>query len=371
MSSGEKAQSSQVDVVALVCTPPQTLPNYILTRRHQTQSIVDDSLFSVIHDLVLQTHRREKMLLQTLHPTTRLPICPSCNLPRLLDPPLAQSTPSKSTQYCTHIPWSTRPGYDIYGNPFPVAGSDKPPTKKERERMKAETNAAKNGKGQDGTPGSQENNGTAPPSPTADSQPNIGGPIDKKAAKVGERLKGGTYIPWHTCPSCKRSLLITRFAQHLEKCLGIGGRGAARNARMNTNGSNGSPLGSRPGTPVPGGRSKSGDVEDNDEDDSKSGNVRKKVLKRGLKQSLKKEEKASKLANGKIAASNAKRPPKSESIRSEKRDRDDQDEDEDGTPLRKRIKMQRVGSTASLQTSIAGEESIDGSFVDENDSGDD
>lgn len=47
------------------------------------------------------------------------------------------------------------------------------------------------------------------------------------------------------------------------------------------------------------------------------------------------------------------------------------DDDEDGTPLRKRMKMQRVGSTASLQASIAGEESVDGSFVDDNDSAND
>lgn len=334
----------------------------------QTQSVVNDCLLSVIHDLVLQTHRREKMLLQTLHPATRLPICPHCNLPRLLEPPLAQSVPGKNTQYCTHIPWSTRAGHDIYGNPFPVAGSDKPPTKKERERLKAESGSGKNGKGtsHDGTP-----DGTAPPSPTADNQPNVAGPVDKKAAKVGERLKGGTYVPWHTCPSCKRSLLITRFAQHLEKCLGIGGRGAARAARMNTNGISGSPLGSRGGTPTPGSRaSKNGDVDDDDDDDSKPGGVRKKVLKRGLKQSLKKEDRPSKLGNGKASPASAKKPSKGDG-KSEKRDRDDMDDDEDGTPLRKRMKMQRVGSTTSLHTSIAGEESVDGSFVDENDSADD
>ncbi|KAG9519389.1 hypothetical protein KCU71_g5468, partial [Aureobasidium melanogenum] len=311
-----------------------------------TQSVINDCLYTVIHDLVLQTHRREKLLLRTVDPNTGLPICPSCNLPRLLDPPLANVNPPKKIQYCTHIPWSTRPGHDIYGNPFPVAGSDKPPTKKERERMKAESNASKE-------------NGTAPPSPSAE-QPNTGGPVDKKAAKVGERLKGGTYIPWHTCPSCKRSLLITRFAQHLEKCLGIGGRGA-RAARLN-NANGASPLGSRGGTPTPNSRgSKNGD-EDEDEDDDKSGGVRKKVLKRGLKESMKKDVKGSKLG---------KRPGKSDS-KTDKRERDELGDDEDNTPLRKRMKLQRVGSTASLQTSIAGEESVDGSFVDDNDSaGDD
>jgi hypothetical protein len=179
--------------------------------------------------------------------------------------------------------------------------------------------------------------------------------VDKKAAKVGERLKGGTYIPWHTCPSCKRSLLITRFAQHLEKCLGIGGRGA-RAARVNANAA--SPLGSRGGTPTPNSRaSKNGDEDDDEDEDDKSGGVRKKVLKRGLEKSLKKDVKGVKLG---------KRPGKTD-----KRERDELGDDEDNTPLRKRMKMQRVGSTASLQASIGGEESVDGSFVDENDSADD
>lgn len=133
----------------------------------------------------------------------------------------------------------------------------------------------------------------------------------------------------------------------------------------------GSPQGSRGGTPTPGSRaSKNGDLDDDDDDDSKPGGVRKKVLKRGLKQSLKKEDRPSKLGNGKASPASAKKPSKGD-VKSEKRDRDDMDDDEDGTPLRKRMKMQRVGSTTSLHTSIAGEESVDGSFVDDNDSADD
>ena len=121
-------------------------------------------------------------------------------------------------------------------------------------------------------------------------------------------------------------------------------------------------MGSRGGTPTPNSRgSKNGD-EDEDEDDIKSGGVRKKVLKRGLKESMKKDVKGS----GKLG----KRPGKSDA-KSDKRERDELGDDEDNTPLRKRMKLQRVGSTASLQTSIAGEESVDGSFVDDNDSGDD
>lgn len=112
-----------------------------------------------------------------------------------------------------------------------------------------------------------------------------------------------------------------------------------------------------------GGRSKSGDASVDEDDDNKAGGMKKKILKKGLKQNLKNQDKP-RSANGKTA----KRPPKWDA----KRERDEQDDDDDdGTPLRKRMKLQRVGSTASLQTSIAGEESIDGSFVDGDDSGND
>lgn len=270
------------------------------------------------------------------------------------------------------MPWSTKAGHDIYGNPFPVAGSDKPPTKKEREaRLKAEsTPTGKNGRPKDnGTPGSEAHNGTAPSSPGSEQVNTAGGPVDKKAAKVGERLKGGTYVPWHTCPSCKRSLLITRFAQHLEKCLGIGGRNAARNAaRINAGGSigTGTPGGSRSGTPVPGGR-KSGDpaADDDEDDDPKAGgNVRKKLLKRGLKAG----GGAGKSGSGPTSAGGGAKAAtgKLASVGKEKRERTENDEEEDATPLRKKLKMQRVGSTVSLGTvSTAGDESVDGSFQDE------
>lgn len=324
-------------------------------------------MITVIHDLVLQTHRKEKLLLHHLDPKTNLPLCPSCNLPRLLDPPLAISQPAKNQQYCSHVPWSTRPGFDIYNNPFPVPGSDKPPTKKEREaRLKAETgtptSGKKNGNSKDGsgTPASQEQNGTAPPSPSAGDQPNTAGPVDKKAAKVAERLTKGAYIPWHTCPSCKRSLLITRFAQHLEKCLGIGGRQAGRLARLNAAGTaNGTPVGSRSSTPVPGrerSRNGNGDGGGSEEDEiAKPGGVRKKVLKKGLKQGLSRREEKGAGSAGKRGE--GKRLGKGDAKR-------ERDEDEDATPVRKKMRLQRMGSQASVQTSRSQKEgSVDESFL--------
>ena len=133
-----------------------------------TERVVNDCLFTVIHNLVLETHKKEKELLQTLDPETNLPLCQKCGLPRLLDPPLAISRPTKSTQYCSAIPWSKKPGHDIYGNPFPVAGSDKPPTKKEREaRAKAEREERKNG-GKN-----KDKDKDEPDSPSKDEGPNL------------------------------------------------------------------------------------------------------------------------------------------------------------------------------------------------------
>ncbi|GAB7345532.1 hypothetical protein MBLNU457_3847t1 [Dothideomycetes sp. NU457] len=335
----------------------ETLRDDDITLASFAQSVLNDCLYSVIHDLVIQTHEKEKKLLQTLDPKTLLPLCPNCSLPRLLDPPLAISKPDKTTQYCSAVPWSRKPGHDIYGNPFPVAGSDKPPTKKEREaRARAEKEERKNAKN---TPSKNDDD-------DKDDGPNIaGGPVDKKAAKVDQRLKDGTYIPWHTCPNCKRSLLITRFAQHLASCLGIGGR--ARNAARasmggGSVGSGATPGGSRAGTPT--GSRKGLDDEDEDSDDvKKASSVRKQVLKKqGLKAGMGKAEGTAKKTNlvkkGKADANG------------EKRDREE-DEDET-TPVRKKMKLQRQMSLAS--TGTAGDlsqmsvdadldESVDGSFV--------
>ena len=343
-----------------------------------SQHVLNECLYTVIHDLVLQTHQKEKQLLQTLDPKTQIPVCQNCSLPRLLDPPLSISRPDKSTQYCSAVPWSRRPGHDIYGNPFPVAGSDKPPTKKEREaRAKAEREERKNSNNKKDTP-------NADPSSPKDEGPNIaGGPVDKKAAKVDQRLKDGTYIPWHTCPNCKRSLLITRFAQHLASCLGIGGRARAAARASTAAGSvgSGTPGGSRAATPLPGSgaRGRDGADDDSDSDDvKKGGNVRKKLLKKGLKNSASlgnvggggKPEfvKPSKLAVSNKDAKMGKIPRSGGDLlgaSGEKRERDvDDDDSNTGTPVRKKVKVQRQMSMASVgDMSVDGEESVDGSFV--------
>lgn len=173
--------------------------------------------------------------------TTPEIICPHCKLPRLMHPIMGKGmqNPDLTREYCMLYPWVQRSGHDVYGNPFPT---DMAKSKKERELIKQQQKNQE--KESVGTPGSQDTD-------------MAGG--DTKEIKLNTGGKPASYIPWHTCPNCKRSLLITRFAQHLEKCLGISGRQSSRNAMAKLAGQNGSgsglgntPLGSRMGTPVPG-----------------------------------------------------------------------------------------------------------------------
>ncbi|KAK7629062.1 hypothetical protein IWX48DRAFT_236781 [Phyllosticta citricarpa] len=175
--------------------------------------------------------------------TTPEIICPCCKLPRLMYPIAGAGAqmPDLSKNYCNRHPFVSRPGHDIYNNPFPT---DMAKTKKERELIKRQE--------KDNTPGSQDTEGGT----------GAEGATNSQLSKLAAGGKPASYIPWHTCPNCKRSLLITRFAQHAEKCLGISGRQSSRNAMAKLNnhgtGSANTPLGSRVGTPVPGGTSSQG-----------------------------------------------------------------------------------------------------------------
>ncbi|KAK1094442.1 hypothetical protein LTR48_000317 [Friedmanniomyces endolithicus] len=320
------------------------------------ERILQDQFQRLIHNTLITQHRAHKLLLASLDPTS------------------LRGTPSSSSseiQYCERRPWSRRPGHDIYDNPFPKAdATGRPPTKKEREAQAAK---AKNGtNGIEGTPASEENgsgaqNGTGPPSPSEadEEQERKLEKGEKKASKIDEKLKKGEYVPWHTCPSCKRSLLITRFAKHLEQCMGLSGRQASRNAMARIQGS--TPAGSRQGTPGVGqegggGRQAGGGAErdeDEDEEGVKGGKMHKKVLKKSLANKLKKERGA----NGKGGKGAAKRPPGGGStVRSspalsqaEKRDADEMlgsneanEDDEDTIHIQKRQKMSRISSIASM-----------------------
>jgi ribonuclease P/MRP protein subunit POP1 len=173
-----------------------------------------------------------------------------------------------SRQYCTLHPFIRKPGHDIYGNPFPV---DAGKSKKEREALRKLERQEK-----DNTPGS------------ADTGADGDGQVDAAAVrKLMAGGKGASYIPWHTCPNCKRSLLITKFAQHLEKCMGIGGRSArnAAAARLSgINGStNGSTQGSRTGTPTPSQTNGKRHAEDDDDDEPPKKKVKKEKKEKKYK----------------------------------------------------------------------------------------
>ncbi|KAK3673105.1 hypothetical protein LTR78_006945 [Recurvomyces mirabilis] len=370
--------------------------------------VFEDALQRIIHNTVIQQHRAHKLMLASLDPTSKLPHCKTCRLPQQLDPPLAPrvrgvtTEPSSSTQYCERRPWARRPGHDIYDNPFPKAdATGRPPTKKEREAAKAKVT--------DGTPASEEaggQNGTGPPSPSENGEITTK-KGEKKASKIDEKgmystvrhpdltqytnfvlLKSGTYVPWHTCPSCKRSLLITRFAKHLEQCMGLSGRAASRNAMQKMSST---PGGSRAGTPAPNGsHDKNGAGDDEDEDElavKGSGSMKKKLLKKSVNIKMKKDKErmngTSKANGSKLAA---KRPPSSNASRTspapsqlasaDKRDRDEMllgdegDEDEGAIRVAKRQKLSRVGSTASLisaggSVGMERQESQNSSFVDD------
>jgi hypothetical protein len=192
--------------------------------------------------------------------------CPHCKLPRLLFPATgvgARLPDDTNQQYCTLHPFIQKAGHDIYGNPFPIDQTNK--TKRERELIKKAEKAER-----ENTPGSQDTNEEVVTSESFMKRIMAGG-------------KPASYVPWHTCPLCKRSLLITKFAQHLEKCLGIGGR-AARNtaaARLSgMNGStNGSVQGSRVGTPTPSSQGNSKKDADDDDDEAPP---KKKAKKDGM-----------------------------------------------------------------------------------------
>lgn len=200
--------------------------------------------------------------------------CHHCKLPRLLYPVTgagAKIPKDPNGTYCNLHPFIRKSGHDIYGNPFPIDQTNK--TKRERELIKKQEKADR-----DGTPGSQDTNDDS-----------VNGELFVRRMLAGG--KPASYVPWHTCPLCKRSLLITKFAQHLEKCLGIGGRAARNTAAARLSGMNGSASGSvqgggggsRMGTPTPssqGGR-RDPDPEASEEDAETFLPPKKKVKKDG------------------------------------------------------------------------------------------
>ncbi|PWY83514.1 hypothetical protein BO70DRAFT_395946 [Aspergillus heteromorphus CBS 117.55] len=137
--------------------------------------------------------------------TTKEVICPDCRLPRLLYPSTgvgARPPPDPYREYCQKQPMISKPGHDVHGNPFA--------TDKLNPKKKKQTNTSN-------TPAS------SPPT-TPDSS------FNKQAAP--EKVS----FPTVKCPNCPRYFVVTRVAQHLDRCLGLSGRQTNRNKTPMENG---------------------------------------------------------------------------------------------------------------------------------------
>ncbi|EEP79660.1 predicted protein [Uncinocarpus reesii 1704] len=223
-----------------------------------TRHILDDTIYNIIHDIVAKVHREEKMARATsaviavrqlaekdahasgdaaegqhsmaapngggLNPakvetdaavydggrvylkgnplvTTKEILCPNCQLPRLLYPLFgegARPPPDSNKQYCRKLPPVRMPGRDVHGNPFSV------------ERI---TKKKKNQGTDNNTPAS---------SPPATAEPS-------SAPNSFKLLPDKMYVPTTKCPNCPRYFLVTKSAQHLDRCLGITTRQSSRN----------------------------------------------------------------------------------------------------------------------------------------------
>ncbi|KAL4912212.1 hypothetical protein BDW62DRAFT_26407 [Aspergillus aurantiobrunneus] len=137
--------------------------------------------------------------------TTKEIICPDCRLPRLLYPVTgvgARPPPDPYREYCQKQPLISKPGHDVHGNPF---ATDKLNSKKKKQTNTSNTPAS------------------SPPT-TPDSS-------FKQAAP--EKVS----FPTVKCPNCPRYFVVTRVAQHLDRCLGLSGRQVNRNKTPQDNGS--------------------------------------------------------------------------------------------------------------------------------------
>ncbi|KAF8540055.1 hypothetical protein BDD12DRAFT_804821 [Trichophaea hybrida] len=217
-------------------------------------AIFSDLLSNLTHDLVLQSHRAEKLLRTQQHqhalhlsalsspssadaantsnnepkmppgnPLNTVPkelFCTRCHLPRHTPETLAMGTITTETgekkKFCAKLPWQNVRGHDIYGNPFPNPSA----TVKKGATAKKEQ---------------QQGGGAAGDSPSSI--------IDEAPIKVGK----GSGIVYFKCTSCdNEKIASSRYASHLEKCLGLSGRKSSRAAmqKMNSNGgsNSGSPM---------------------------------------------------------------------------------------------------------------------------------
>ena len=204
-------------------------------------SVLDDSLYNIISDIVLRTHRDEKLgRMQSaaitavqareqsradlvpgeepasitsqgatiseenriyLHgnPLINAPeiLCLTCRLPRLNYPTTGKGSRSVTNlkKYCPKHPYINKDGCDIYGKPLAIEKLSKKKVAKEK---------VKNGSASGSDSGNEDNS---------------------------KKEKSTTAMPSAKCPTCTRYLYFSRIAHHLERCSGIGGRASSRTAK--------------------------------------------------------------------------------------------------------------------------------------------
>ncbi|RDL41018.1 Uncharacterized protein BP5553_00997 [Venustampulla echinocandica] len=247
-------------------------------------SILDDIVYNIIHDIVLKTHREEKMAKGTSaailveqkatqtappsddsnsasdHPPHKVEIdsaiyedgkvylkgnplkmateviCPKCHLPRLLYPTDGSGArkPDPGREYCKKRPFIEKPYHDIYGQTFQMEGPGR--GKKKKDMINPLLQSAK-----ENTPsGSQDSPASSPP--------------------PGEGPAKPISFPHAKCHNCNTFLPIKRMNNHMIKCIGGGGRDSSRAALLKIQNGNGNgsqngntPPGSRNSTPAPAG----------------------------------------------------------------------------------------------------------------------
>jgi hypothetical protein len=342
-----------------------------LTPHPQAKSILDDIMYNIIHDIVLKTHRDEKMARAASaaivieakaaetdpnagedssvsesnhHVETDAAIynngevylkgnplktiteinCPKCGKPRLLHPTDGNRArrPEPGVDYCKKHPYIEKDYHDVYGQTFQPDGPGRGKKKKDMvDPLKLQQAKAS------GTPnGSQDSPGTSPPSGDGPAKP--------------------IAFPHAKCHNCGTFLPIKRMNNHMAKCMGGGGRDSSRTALWKIQNGNGNgsqngatpPPGSRNGTPAPSNlsnnkRSSPNKRDRDDEFDSDSSpqkKPKKNLIKKSATNKLKelKAPKMSKSASQQREASNLsfeEKPPGN----SESED-DDGDDDGDG-----------------------------------------
>lgn len=240
----------------------------------QTSGLVNQQLSSGIDAPPSPTTISARLFGKALETPFTEEKCPRCQLPRHTVESFA-AVPIPGKKWCSKPPLHDQPGCDIYGNP--AVSSSGPTTNSKKFRN------------------SELGNDRASPSTDASTTPPA-----SNGAKASNTLNSNNTL-YVTCTNCPREIHVSRFAHHLEKCLGINSRASARTGaqranNVTTNGvstPSGNNTASRRNSPAP--PSPTSSASTNEDNDSKanikgaSTSIDKKTIK---KKGLSKKEKS-------------------------------------------------------------------------------